>query len=243
MPPLITNLNPTTELDAVNAILASIGEAPVADLNTIQQQDVDMILQILREQSREVQELGWKFNTEFELPIAKAATVAWTDPDGTAFNIDVYTPPANLASFKVSPRADQAGLDLALRPPRVLAVGTYSMLFYDRARNRDGFKVGERSKLYLDLVWYFAFEAMPAAARRYITMKAARVAQKQILGSGEASTISAEDEFKAKMVMQRDPQCKPEDHYNVFQSAFVNAHLGGRPLRHLGFGTPRRYWK
>ena len=53
----------TSELDAVNAILRSIGEAPVQTLDDSDLVDAHMARQILHETSREVQGEGWAWNT------------------------------------------------------------------------------------------------------------------------------------------------------------------------------------
>jgi hypothetical protein len=58
-------LTPTTELEAVNAILASIGEAPVNSLSS-PAPDAQLALSLLRQESRGVQTTGYEFNTEYE---------------------------------------------------------------------------------------------------------------------------------------------------------------------------------
>lgn len=53
-----------TELEAVNVLLTTIGEAPVNTLTGNQVTDVTIAKQVLNEISREVQAQGWHFNTE-----------------------------------------------------------------------------------------------------------------------------------------------------------------------------------
>ena len=53
-----------TELEAVNVLLTTIGEAPVNTLDGNQVTDVSIANQVLNEVSREVQAQGWHFNTE-----------------------------------------------------------------------------------------------------------------------------------------------------------------------------------
>jgi hypothetical protein len=53
-----------TELEAVNVLLTTIGEAPVNTLSGNQVTDVTIAKQVLNEVSREVQSQGWHFNTE-----------------------------------------------------------------------------------------------------------------------------------------------------------------------------------
>lgn len=53
-----------TELEAVNILLTTIGEAPINSLDGNQVTDVTIAKQVLNEVSREVQSQGWHFNTE-----------------------------------------------------------------------------------------------------------------------------------------------------------------------------------
>jgi hypothetical protein len=56
-------ITPTTELEAVNTMLVSIGESPVNRLNS-GLDDANTALTILRTTSRQLQLKGWHFNTE-----------------------------------------------------------------------------------------------------------------------------------------------------------------------------------
>ena len=53
----------STELDAVNQILSSVGQAPVTTLD-LQNPEVAIVLNTLREVNKQVQSEGWIFNTE-----------------------------------------------------------------------------------------------------------------------------------------------------------------------------------
>ena len=53
----------STELDAVNQILSSVGQAPVTTLD-LQNPEVAIVLTTLREVSKQVQTEGWMFNQE-----------------------------------------------------------------------------------------------------------------------------------------------------------------------------------
>lgn len=53
----------STELDAINLILSSIGEAPVNSLTESESIDVDNARRLLSTVSRTVQRQGWQFNT------------------------------------------------------------------------------------------------------------------------------------------------------------------------------------
>ena len=58
----------STELDAVNSILMSVGEIPVNTL-AVQSPEVVIALNTLRQVCREIQAEGWSYNTENEYPI------------------------------------------------------------------------------------------------------------------------------------------------------------------------------
>ena len=59
-----------TELEAVNVLLTTIGEAPVNTLTGNQVTDVTVAKQVLLEISREIQSQGWHFNTEYGVKLA-----------------------------------------------------------------------------------------------------------------------------------------------------------------------------
>ena len=60
-----------TELEAVNVLLTTIGEAPVNTLTGNQVTDVTIANQVLTEVSREVQGQGWHFNTEDRVKLSR----------------------------------------------------------------------------------------------------------------------------------------------------------------------------
>ena len=57
----MTNAN-TTELEAVNSMLATIGEAPVNSITGTLPLDASLAKNTLNEINREVQSAGWHFN-------------------------------------------------------------------------------------------------------------------------------------------------------------------------------------
>ncbi|MFG1395870.1 hypothetical protein [Roseixanthobacter pseudopolyaromaticivorans] len=57
-------LTPSTEIEAVNALLAAIGESPVDTLLGVLPVDAAAALTNLRRFSRQLQKSGWSFNTE-----------------------------------------------------------------------------------------------------------------------------------------------------------------------------------
>ncbi len=60
---MTTQITPTTELQAVNTMLSTIGEAPVNSITGTTTVDVSVAKNILDETSMSIQSLGWNFNT------------------------------------------------------------------------------------------------------------------------------------------------------------------------------------
>jgi hypothetical protein len=233
MPLVITNLALTTELEAVNAMLSSAGEAPLptgTDLSIATASDVVTALNILRNAARTVQSMGWKFNTEFGFQLAPnvASPYNWVDSAGVNTSLNIFTPPANLLGFSVSPIIEQQGYqfpDTVIRPSRKYAPGT--LVFYDRVFNRDGFPVSERPYLYIDPVWGFDFEKMPEEARQFVTVHAARQFVQQTVGSQTLASFTDQDERLAFRNLKR--AFGEEDDFNMLKNTDVSKHLGNRP--------------
>lgn len=59
----------TSELEAVNTLLAAVGETSVNSLDSTGLADVSEAMATLGKVSREVQMIGWHFNTEEEYPL------------------------------------------------------------------------------------------------------------------------------------------------------------------------------
>lgn len=234
----IENLVATTELEAINSMLAAIGEAPIADVETATQADVEMAVSFLRNATREIQALGWRFNSEFGLAVAPAVTdFSWTDPDGGALDIDIFTLPAGVISFTVTPLPSQilstygAMLDVVERRSKQYVDGASAsvLVLYDRLRNRDGFPAGERDFLYLDTVSLFDFADLPESARRYITITAARRFIQSVLGDAQLAGYQRQDEMIALRALMRDQGDK--DDTSMLDNPEVARMFGGRPRR------------
>ena len=170
------DLTPTTELEAINLMLATIGESPV---NTVEDNgvvDAVMARQQLRAMSRRVQAKGWHWNTE------KRLTLARTYPEGE------IKLPAN--TLRVDTTYTDIGTDVVRRGDRL----------YDRVNHTFEF----RRDLMVDLVVFLPFEELPESARQYITLAAARKFQESQVGSETLSKFSMRDELLALSDLQND---------------------------------------
>lgn len=166
-------LSPTTELEAINTMLSTIGEAPV---NTVEDNGiVDAVIarQILRSTSREVQSRGWHFNTEKGFLLT---------PDSEGF---ITLPPTTLRVDTVDEFQD---IDVVLRGNRL----------YDRRNHTFKFDKPIR----VDAVILLPFEELPEVAREYITIRASRIFQERVVGSDILSSFSKSDELRALVSLQ-----------------------------------------
>lgn len=162
------SLTPTSELEAVNTMLNTIGEAPVNTLVNMTSVDALAALSVLHSVNRGVQVEGWFFNTEYDYPLV---------PD-----LDNNLPlPTNLMSVDSSEVSTKH--DLVQRGSRA----------YDRKNHTYTFTETVKCNLILLL----AFEEIPEAARNYITLRASRILQDRLLGSDSLHGMNREDEYLA----------------------------------------------
>ena len=68
----------------------------------------------------------------------------------------------------------------------------------------------------VDLVFLFEFENLPEVARRYITLRAGRKFQENILGSNEMTQLQWKDEQQALAAL-RDADSQAAD-FNIFDN-------------------------
>lgn len=176
-------MNLTTELEAVNAMLVGIGEAPVNSLETASTDDVVIARQILREISREVQSDGWDFNSEEEYPLTR-------NLDGT------ITVPPNVLSLDIS-AIMAADFDITVRGSKI----------YDKKNHTFTFT----TDLKIDVVWLLEFDELPETARRYITLAAAERFQKRVLGSNNLDRGLKEDLLMAQAIFMGDEGKRADD--------------------------------
>lgn len=188
-------LSLTTELDAINTMLSSIGEAPV---NTVEDNgvvDAVMARQILRTESRAVQAKGWHFNTE------KAYTLTPTFPDK-----NLALPTNVLRADTVSTDKD---IDVVVRGTRL----------YDRVNHTYTFSAAVK----VDMIILLEFEELPEPARQYITIRSARIFQERVVGSGDLSRFTVQDELRA-LVQLKEMEADTAD-YNILSGSYSVARV------------------
>jgi hypothetical protein len=223
---LINNIVATTELQAVNSMLAAVGTAPITDLTAGQSLlDVQMATDRLRAAAREVQSAPWQFNRRNNQHLASVGSYIWTNTDATTTTLNVFTPPTNLAGFDGARNYLKTPVNLIIGPStRYAPTGT--MIFIDADTNRDGLPATVSQLIYLDAWFFYDFEQMPETARRYATVLAARRFIAATIGAQELEGFSLKDEAQALRLLKRDQG--DDTRPNMLNHPDVNRVLGGR---------------
>ena len=200
MADVITSINPLTELEAVNEMLSSVGEAPLpadTDLSAATAQDILLALQILRKTTRDVQTEGWRFNSEKGVALEPVGLVAYGST-----TLGVFKVPAGVLKWKQTACQENQTIDLVERPSKVYREADEPvMVLYDRLANRDGVA---QAAVYLDLVWGFNFTQMPEIVRTYAAVRSARLFAEKAMGSSTLSSFTEAHEYAALRALKDD---------------------------------------
>jgi hypothetical protein len=168
----------TNELDALNILLYTIGEAPVTSADESGLSDVAIAKHILAEESRRVQAKGFDFNTDLDYALALDINSKCPIPVN-ALRID------NVDGKMLVQRGG---------------------FFWDRKGNTYVLSQAVRA----DIVRYLPFTDLPESARYYITLKAARVFQRRLLGDDATEVFTEKDESESRADME-DAQMSSRD--------------------------------
>ena len=177
----------STELDAVNQILSSVGQAPVTTLD-LQNPEVSIVLNTLREVTRQVQAEGWIFNTERDYTLT---------PDSVTNQI---TYPANMLQIDTTTEKHLGKYDVVRRNGKL----------YDRLHHTFEFT----ESIHADVVWSFDYTDIPPAFQVYITARAARMAATKLIGDQEINKLLAEQEIQTRAAAM-EYECNQGD-YSMF---------------------------
>lgn len=169
-------LTPTTDLEAVNALLENIGEAPVSSLDDLAL-DASHAQNTLFRVSREVQTKGWHWNTSVR-KLTRDSNKEFLLPSNTV-------------------RVDTIG------PSQLIDVVMRGGKLYDR-RNYKNTTVFEEREIHVEMVQVLGFEELPEAARQYIYIRASRIFQEQHAGSPLTNQFDQRDEYDALATLRDD---------------------------------------
>ena len=164
----------TTELESINIMLAAIGEAPINSLTGTLPVDARLAQSTLTEVNKEVQSEGWSFNTEIDVTLTRDAS-----NNHISLSTDVLRVDPNIHQHTTID-AIQRGLKL-----------------YDRLNNKYEFD----EDLICTVVYFRTFDEIPEPARRYITIKAARIFVDRLVSDDGLRTYTQQDEVRARAIL------------------------------------------
>lgn len=165
-----TNINPLDELDAINDVLAAIGESPVATLEGAENVDVANARRILTRVNRAVQSKGWTFNIEEGVTLLPD-----TSSNMVPYGSDILS---LLGSGGQTQYVNRNGF------------------VYDRVSQTDEFPGG----VTVNLIRLRSFSEMPECFRNLIVSRSARQFNARFFGSQEVEQMLAGEEYDAQIV-------------------------------------------
>jgi hypothetical protein len=177
----------STELDAVNQILSSVGQAPVTTLD-LQNPEVALVVNTLREQSKQVQLEGWSFNTERHYKLKRSA------------DLNEITYPNNVLALDANVQTHRDKYDLVKRNGKL----------YDKYNHTYTFT----EDIEADVLWYLDFQDLPAAIQAYITAKACRMCATKMVGDAQLNQLLQEQEATTRAAAIEE-ECQQGD-YSMF---------------------------
>lgn len=192
-------LSPTTELEAINTMLSTIGESPVNAVEDTGNVDVVIARQILQTVSREVQARGWHFNTEKDYTIT---------PDSEGYLVLPNT------VLKVDTVYPDSSKDVVVRGSRLYDREKHTYVFTDAVK--------------VDMTILLTFDELPEVARNYATIRASRIFQERVVGSDTLHAFNSQDEARA-MVSLMEYEADTADLNILSGNYSVYRILGDRP--------------
>ena len=186
----MTIVTRTTELEAVNTILSSIGESPINSLTGTLPVDANVAQNVLDEICREVQSAGWHWNTHYKVDLTR-------DGDN---KIPVGT---DVLRIKLNTKYSRSSYDVVQR----------DNYLYNLAKNEDTFTQDFEDN---DVVYLLDFSKIPEQAKRYITIRSARVFHDRTLGATTIHKFSSQDEARALSLLRQAETETGE--YSIFDS-------------------------
>lgn len=168
----------TTELEAVNTMLSTIGEAPLSSLSGVLPVDGTIAKNVLDEICREVQSQGWHYNTHYKATLSRD-------------NTNKIPVANNVLRVELDPyKYSKASYDIVQR----------NNYLYNLAKNTDTF---DRDFEDVTIVYLLNFPDITEQCKRYITIRSARVFHDRTLGATTLHKFSKEDELRALAVAKQ----------------------------------------
>ena len=185
-----TTVDIDTELSAVNAILGSIGQAPVSSLD-YDNPEIAFIFNLLKESNQDIQAEGWTFNLEYHL---KYFT-------GTDNKITIDSDVVRIDATDAWDRTR----DFVRR--RDSSDGIWKV--YDRVNHT--FEYPDDEYFYFNVVRLLNFEDIPTAWQRYVIYKAAGRAAVQLVANPQLQQMLSTFELQSRAAAL-EYECNQGDH-------------------------------
>lgn len=166
----------TTELDAVNTMLATIGEAPVSTLDGALHVDAVGARITITRITKQVQSEGWYFNTEHNYQLTP-------NTDGE-INL-----PDNIISVDIEPLSGK-NIDVITRGRKLYDLKNHTYTFTETLK--------------ATVVLTLPFEELPETAKEYVICRAARKYQTEFVGSDTLDGFSKQDEYNTRVALMRE---------------------------------------
>ena len=186
-----TTVDIDTELSAVNAILGSIGQAPVSGLD-FQNPEISFIYNILKEVNQDVQSEGWAFNIEYHIKENVSTTDNKIIIGSDVIRID-------------NEDAWDRTRDFVRR--KDTTDGIWKL--YDRVNHT--FEYPDDDYFYVNKVRLLNFEDIPTVYQRYIVYKASGRAAVQLVSNANLQKMLATYEGQARASCM-EYECNQGDH-------------------------------
>ena len=186
-----TTVDIDTELSAVNAILGSIGQAPISGLD-FANPEISFIYNILKEVNQDVQAEGWLFNVEYHIKENVNASDNKIIIESDVTRIDMEDGHDRTRDFVR--RKDTAD-------------GIWKM--YDRVNHT--FEFPDDDYFYVNKVRLLLFEDIPTVYQRYITYKASGRAAVQLVSNSSLQKMLQQYEIQARAACM-EYECNQGDH-------------------------------
>lgn len=204
----------TSKLNAVNTLLAIIGEAPVNSLNPPLTGDASLADQVIDEVSREVQGAGWSWNTMLYDSIPLDASTGQSQLPGNTLAVRF-----NPISYP-SQRFVLRGLRLFDRVKNT----------YDLRSSLGVALTGNSSNIVAEIVEELDWDSIPETGKRYITIRAGRIFANRAVTSASIESYTAEDEQNALQILKRTEDMA--QNYNFISGP--DDMYGGRVVTNFG---------
>ena len=185
-----TTVDLDTELSAVNAILGSIGQSPVSQLDYANP-EISFIYNLLKESNIDVQTEGWTFNIEYHIKETVNPTDNKIIIGADVIRIDNTDEWERTRDFVR--RKDSDGL----------------WKLYDRVNHT--FDYPDDDYFYVNKVRLLNFEDIPAPFQRYIVYKASGRAAVQLVSNANLQKMLSTFETQARATAL-EYECNQGDH-------------------------------